>query len=170
MKLPSDAFQYYFSLGAKRSYRAVAEHYGASKTAVVNRAKREDWPRRIETLEAKAREATERKNLESLEAMNARHLRAFQVIQGKSLEALKAMSLQTAMDAVRAIDVAIKGERLARGEPSERTALSLEETIRGEYERWMTLEQEGEERESGEHEDGDDDDNDEEEENDEAAQ
>ncbi len=161
MKLPSDAFEHYFSLGAKRSYQAVAEHYGASKTAVANRAKKEDWQRRIESLEAKAREATERKNVESLEAMNTRHLKAFRVIQGKALEALKAMSLEKAMDAVRAIDVAIKGERLARGEPSERAALSVEETIRREFDRWMVAEDDGEEDENGEHEDGDDDENDE---------
>ena len=167
-KLPPDTFDYYFSLGQNRSYRAVAEHFGVSKTAVVNRAKKEGWQKRIETLEAKAREATERKTVESLEAMNTRHLKVYRVIQGKGLETLRSVPIEEAMDAVRAIDVAIKGERLARGEPSERTALSVEETIRREYERWMAVEEEGEGGENGEHEDGDDEEK--EEENDEADQ
>ena len=41
------------------------------------------------------------------------------------------------MEAVRALDVSIRQERLIRGEPSERTALQVEEVIKRQYERWM---------------------------------
>ena len=146
-KLPSDAFDYYLSLGGRRSYRRVAEHHGVSKTTVVNRAKKEGWQDRIETLEAKAREGMEQKTVETIEAMKTRHLKSFRVMQGKALEALGSMSLSSAMEAVRALDLSIKGECLVRGEPSERTVLSVEETIRQEYERWMTVEEESEEKE-----------------------
>ncbi len=43
------------------------------------------------------------------------------------------------MAAVRALDSSIRQERVVRGEPSDRTATSVEETIRSEYERWMTV-------------------------------
>ena len=46
-KIPTDAFDYYFSLGPSRSYQAVAEKYGASKRAVVGVAKRENWQKRL---------------------------------------------------------------------------------------------------------------------------
>jgi hypothetical protein len=61
------------------------------------------------------------------------------VIQGKALEALKEFSLESAMEAVRALDLSIKHERIIKGEPSERTAVSVESIIRKEYERWMVV-------------------------------
>ncbi len=147
-KLPSDAFDYYFALGTERSYQAVADHFGVSKTAVVNKANKERWQGRVERLEAKAREAADQKNAESLEQMNTRHLKAFKVIQGKALEALRSMSLDSAMDAVRALDLAVKGERLTRGEPSDRTAVSIEDTIRREFDRWTGVEDDDEKDEN----------------------
>ena len=139
-RLPTDTFDYYFSLGAERSYQAVADRFGVSKTAVVNRATKEGWQQRVERLEATARDAADQKAAESLETMSTRHLTAFRVVQGKALEALRSMSLDSAMDAVRAIDLSIKGERLVRGEPSDRTAVSVEDAIRREFDRWMIVE------------------------------
>jgi len=136
-RLPHDAFQHYLGLGAGRSYQQVADKFGVSKRAVTKLATREDWQRRIEELERASRERTEQKVLETLEDMNVRHLRSLRVVQAKALEALRSSHLSTAMDAVRSLDLAIKQERLIRGEPSERAAISLEETIRREYERWM---------------------------------
>ena len=136
-RLPHDAFQFYLGLGAGRSYQQVADRFGVSKRAVTKLAVRDDWQRRIDELERASRERTEQKVLESLEDMNARHLRSLRAVQGKALEALRSMRLSTAMEAVRSLDLAIKQERLIRGEPSERAAISLEETIRREYERWM---------------------------------
>ncbi len=141
MKLPSDAFEYYFSLGVTRSYRLVAKRYEVSKTTVAKRAKKEGWQARIEALMAKAREVQDEKALESIEAMNEQHLKILRVVQGKALEALKAMPLSSAMEAVRALEMTIKQERLVRGEPSERTALTVEETIRRELDRWVEFEE-----------------------------
>lgn len=55
-KLPSDAFDFYVSLGADRSYKAVAEKYGVSKRAVTTLAAKEGWQQRARELEAQARE------------------------------------------------------------------------------------------------------------------
>ena len=41
------------------------------------------------------------------------------------------------MDAVRALAVSVREERVILGEPSDRTAISMEDTIRKEYERWL---------------------------------
>lgn len=141
-RLPPDAFDFYLGLGTSRSYDAVAAHYGVSKRAVTKRAARDHWQERIAEVEAKARQAADEKAAETLEAMSTRHLKALKIVQAKALETLRAMSLDSAMDAVRALEMSIKNERLIRGEPGERTAVSVEDVIKREYERWMVPENE----------------------------
>jgi hypothetical protein len=138
-RIPPDAFDHYFSLGPGRSYQAVAAQYGVSKRAVTKHAAKEDWQGRLKQLEEKARELSDKNAVESLDEMAARHLKILKAVQGKALGALKSLSLGNAMDAIRALDMSIKQERLVRGEPSDRTVVSVEETIRSEYERWMTV-------------------------------
>ena len=137
-KLPPAAFEFYFSLGPGRSYGAVARHYTVSKRAVVNLARREDWPAQLNEISLKARDRTAERLEDTLAEMNDRHLKILRVLQGKALETLRSVPLKTAMDAARAVDMTIRQERLIRGEPSERTEVSVAETVRREYERWMT--------------------------------
>ncbi len=47
------------------------------------------------------------------------------------------MAITHPMDAVRAIGLAVREIRVELGEPSDRTAVSIEDVIRKEYERWM---------------------------------
>jgi hypothetical protein len=152
-KIPHDAFYHYVGLGPARSYQRVAEHYGVTKRAVVNVAAREGWQEQAAELERKARQRANDRAEESLEAMTGRHLKSLRVVQAKALEALKAMPLDSAIAAVRALDTGIRQERVIRGEPGERSAVSLEETIRREYERWMDVagdDEDGEEEAEGE--------------------
>ena len=137
-KLPPEAFSYYMGLGPDRTYQAVADHYGVAKRTVAGLATRDGWQDRVARLEQEAKQKAEQRTLESLEDMNVRHLKSLRVIQGKALEALRSMPLESAMDAIRALDIGIKHERVVRGEPSERTAHSVEDVIRREYDRWMT--------------------------------
>lgn len=139
IKLPPEAFNFFAGLGPTRTFGAVASHFGVSLRTVMRRALIESWRQRLEDIEIKAREAVEKKVVETVAQMNDRHLRAMRIIQAKALEALKSLSLESAMDAVRALDLATKQERLIRGEPIERTAISIEETVRREYERWLVL-------------------------------
>jgi hypothetical protein len=54
-------------------------------------------------------------------------------VLGRALEALKAMPLDSSMDAIRAIDLVLKQERLIRGADSEDAAgRSIEEITRRE--------------------------------------
>ncbi len=138
-KLPPDAFSYYAGLGPERSYQAVAGHYDVSKQSVTKLAVRESWQQRLEDIERKARENVDQRAAESLEVMNERHLKTLQVIQRKALETLRTMPLATAMEAVRALDMSIVKERLVRGEPSDRTAVAVEDVIRREYDRWLVV-------------------------------
>ena len=69
--------------------------------------------------------------------LNGRHLKMVRTIQAKGLEALRGMSLDRAVDAIRAIDLAIRTERLILGEPTERHATDIEAIIKREHERWL---------------------------------
>lgn len=136
-KIPPEALSVYLSLGPGRSYEAVAKHYGVTKRAVVDRAKKEQWQDRVAQMEEAARTRAEVQAGQSLDEMNERHLKTAQLIQRKALETLARVPLEDAMDAVRALKIGVEHERLIRGEPSERTAIDIRETIRMEYERWM---------------------------------
>lgn len=139
MKLPADAFNFFLGLGSTRSLQAVAAHFGVSRQAVAKRAQREDWAAMVAKADAEVRDRGRQDVLESMHAVNERHLKTLQVIQRKALETLKAMPLGSAIDAVRALDLAIRQERVVRGEPSDRNAISVEDVIKKEYERWMAV-------------------------------
>jgi len=136
-RIPPDAFEQYVALGAARTYQALAERLAVSKRSVVRKAVAEDWQGRLAKIEAAGRDKLDEKLGETLAAVNTRHLRTLRLIQAKALQALHGMALDSAIDAIRALDLSIKHERLILGEPSERTAVSVEEVIRREYERWM---------------------------------
>jgi hypothetical protein len=154
-KIPPDAFEFYMSLGPGRSYQAVAVKYAVSKRAVVDLAKRERWQDRATDIEQKARQAAVEKTQETLEAVNARHLKVLRAVEGKAVEALMRMSITSPADVLRAIDLALRQERLILGEPSARTAVTVEDLIKREYQEWLTHEDEAPPKEID---DGDDDD------------
>ncbi|MBK8172776.1 MAG: hypothetical protein IPK60_20900 [Sandaracinaceae bacterium] len=138
-RIPPDAFSFYFSLGPKRSFEAVAKKYEASKRGVAEVAKREQWKERIASLEARARAAADEKALETLEAMNERHLKEARFLQSKGIERLKD-TLDSV--AVKAVTAGIQLERLIRGQATERTE-NLEHVIRRECDRWLVRDGDG---------------------------
>ncbi len=136
-RIPHDAFDFYFGLGPERSYEQVASRYGFTKRAIVKVASRERWQERLSKVEADARAKADQKKAETLEAQKERHLQALRLVLGKGIEALRTMAITHPMDAVRAIGLAVREIRVELGEPSDRTAVSIEDVIRKEYERWM---------------------------------
>ncbi len=147
MRLPPDAFDYYFGLGPGRSYDAVARQFGVSKRSVTKRAAREGWRERLSRIDERARRASDERAQDSLEAMSSRHLKMIRAVQAKAIQALREIPLTSGMDAVRAVDLAIRQERLIRGEPSDRTALSIEDLVRHEHERWLGEQESGDDEE-----------------------
>src|SRR5262249_1159546 len=100
-KIPSDAFTFYASLGASRSYNAVAEKYGVTKRAVTKLAARERWSERLGQLETEAKDRSDKKIVDELEAMHERHLTIAKTLQFKGLEALRTLEFKTAGEATR---------------------------------------------------------------------
>ena len=136
-KLPLNAYSFYLSLGQARSYEAVARQYQVSKRAVTNLAVKDGWQKKVAAADEQARAKAAEKAQETIEEMNERHLKTAQLIQKVALESLRQTTLSDAMDAVRALCMAVRDERLIRGEPTDRSAVNVEEIIRREYERWM---------------------------------
>ncbi len=141
-KIPTDAFDHYFSLGPGRSYQQVADRYGVTKRAVTALAKRESWQARLAEVEEKARVRLDEKKVDALEAAHEQRLKALRLVLGKGIEGLRGMSIDSHRDAVQAIGLAVREIRVELGEPSDRTAISIEDTIKREYERWMVVEEE----------------------------
>ena len=139
-KLPNDAVEHYIRLGAGRSYAAVAEHFGVSKKTVTARAVAENWQAQVDDRERKALEKTREKTIDTLADINERHLKFFRAVQRKAIETLTRMPIDDVMDAVRALDIAVRNERLILGEPADRTAVDIETIIRREYDRWLVPE------------------------------
>lgn len=131
-KVPSNAFEFYFSLGPSRSYQAVADRYGVTKQAITKVAARERWPERLAELEDQARQRSTEKAVETLDEMNERHLKILRAVQSKAIEGLRSMPVATARDILRALELVMRQERVIRGQPGERGELSLEEITRRE--------------------------------------
>ena len=74
--------------------------------------------------------------MDAFDEMNQRHLKVLKVIQGKALEALRTLPLERATDAVKALELVMKQERIARGDPDEGNE-TVEQLIKREYERWL---------------------------------
>ncbi len=138
-KIPTNAFEVYFAMGPGRSYDTLAERFKVSKQAITKTATKERWQERVAEIEQRVQADSKEKVVDLLNEMNERHLRVLRAIQAKALETLKEKPLRTGMDAVRALEVTIRHERLIRGEPSERTEMSVEEATRREVNRWMTV-------------------------------
>jgi hypothetical protein len=136
-KLSRDAFQYYVSLNEQRSYDAVAAHFGVNKRTVTRTAKREDWQGRLDSIEQDARVKSDAKLGDALADVRERHIKTLKVMNMRAVEALRSYPLTNGMEAMRAAEMSIKLERLIHGEPTDRSAISVEEVIKREYERWL---------------------------------
>lgn len=139
-RIPTDAFDHYVSLGAERSYAAVATHFGVSRQALTRYAVQHKWAERLATIEREARARSDQRLVETIEELNSRHLRVLRVIEAKSLDALRALPLDSAMDAVRALDIVMRQTRLIHGEPTDRTSIEIEDKMKEEARRWMRVE------------------------------
>lgn len=157
-KMPDDAFAFYVALGPdQRSYELVGKHYGVNKKTVTRTAEREQWQARLEVIERRAREATDAKLAKDLHAMDMRHRKLLLGIASRAASAIQAFPLKTAMEGIKAAEIAIKLERLLAGEPTETRTISVEQVTREEVHRFLLEDGQTDEWSEGdESDDGDD--------------
>ena len=138
-KLPPTAYDFYVALGLGRSYQRVADHFGVCKRTVTKRAVEENWTERLAAAEAEVRDRADARAVDTIEQMNERHLKIAKALQAKAVKALSDMPLDTARDLMKALELGLRQERLVRGEPTDRNAMTLEEITKREISRWLVF-------------------------------
>jgi hypothetical protein len=139
-KLDDDAaFAFYVGMGIKRSYHAVARQFKVTPRAIRKASKRGDWMARLARIEQEAQEQSDRKLAESRAQVRDRHLKMLRAVSSRAIEALQIHRLDDAMEAVKAVEMVVKMERMILGEPNERIGFSVEEVTRRELETFLTM-------------------------------
>jgi protein-tyrosine-phosphatase len=136
-RLPSDAFAFYVAMGTDRSYEMVGKQYGVCKRTVLRTAQREKWQERLEEIARKAQTETDEKLAKTVHEANMRHRKLLLAVASRAAQALQRYELRSAMEAVRAAEVAVKLERLLLGESTESKSISVEQASRDEVSRFL---------------------------------
>lgn len=131
------AFNIYWALGPGRSIEALrgeltarGAEYGFRRPPDVRTLYRWSsalrWQQRLDQLEADARGRDRDAHVQAIAEMNERQAREALLLQQKAIEGLQGRSPEafTPDGLVRALWTAVKVERLARGEPTERSETS----------------------------------------------
>jgi hypothetical protein len=113
-----DAFNYWYML-PKRSNGPVAKKFGVTETSVRKWRHKLNWDARALKRDKALKEKEDKQAVESIADMNARHVKEYKMLQGKALERLTRARIEKDRDAITALDTGIKGERMAKGEPTE---------------------------------------------------
>ena len=142
-KLPDAAVDYYIALGPARTQVAVGKHFHVAKRTVAYRAKKENWTARAEEADQKARQASAQRAQNTLEDMHARHEKAARFLQMRALEAVRNLPIRTESAAVRALDIGIRHERMARGEPNDAMEQDVAQLLANEHKRFVEFIEEG---------------------------
>ena len=119
------AFVVYRDLGAERSTAAVARSLGRSKTLIDRWSSRHGWVARARARDDEIDRQTTAAKLREAVEMEDRHGRAAVALQARALQALKDIQGDkvSPRDLTYMMDIAVKIERLSRGQPSERVEL-----------------------------------------------
>ncbi len=115
-KVPvEEAFAFYVQLGGARSYSEVAKRFDVSKRSIVKIAKHDGWQQRIEEIEAKARQVADEKAANTLACVTEKHLKIVRALESKALGALRELRVESAGEAARILDAALRHERALLG-------------------------------------------------------
>ncbi len=125
------AFDAYWELGDKRSIPALQRKLVEMGQTACERTLRTwkqtyHWDDRIAELERRAWEQADKARIAAIREMNERQAKSFLLAQQKALQAIAAISPDSIefAEAVRALTEAAKGERLARGEATQRQEIT----------------------------------------------
>jgi hypothetical protein len=136
-RIGDDAFAYYVSLGADRSYEQVAKFCGVGKRSVVRHAAKDRWTERLRKIEEDAKVRADARLATELEEMQVRHAKLLRGLAARAAKAIAEFPLRTAMEGAKAVEIVVKLERLIAGQASEKTHVSVESATRAEFERYL---------------------------------
>lgn len=143
----AEAFTYFCSLGGSRTYAKVAEQYGVSDRTVEKWGADGNWQRRAREWDKIQIEQERELLAEEVRKVAKEQLSMAKFIRHKAFHDLKTLDFEDANGAVKAIEMAMKQERLILGEPSERAEVSVKEEIQQAYDRWLVIDGEDDDEE-----------------------
>jgi hypothetical protein len=116
-----EAFCIYRDMGADRSLSKVSQQLGKHKVLLQRWSSRWQWVLRVEAWDDHLDQGARRENEKRVKAMAERHANQAMLFQQKLVERLRTINPEdlSPADLARWFDVAVKVERLSRGEPTE---------------------------------------------------
>src|SRR5690349_13667293 len=105
------AFAFYVGLGSARTYGAVARRFNVTSRAIRKASKRNEWMARLAKIESDVQEQSDKKLTETRAQVRERHMKLLRAVESRAVEALQGHRLESAMQAVKAIEIAVKLER-----------------------------------------------------------
>ena len=106
-KVPADAFALYVAMGPERSYEQVGKHFGLCKRTILRAAQRDRWQERLEEIERQAQQETDARLAKSIHEASMRHRKLLLAVAARAAQALQQFELKSAMEAVRAAEIAV---------------------------------------------------------------
>lgn len=137
-KISDDAFALYWAMGHERSYRALADQLGVSKRAIVDKASAEDWAGRLQAIEADVKERVDATLKDELEQSQMRYRKILRAVEARAAQVIAEQPLRSCLEGIKAIEAAVKLERLLAGEPAERNEHTIAEVTRQEIDRFLS--------------------------------
>lgn len=98
-------------LGSARSYRAVAEHFGASPRSVTKCAARERWRERLRDVERRAQAASDERLLALEVERRVEEYRKIIEVQGRAIAVLETHPIASTSDAIEVLEMAMRFEK-----------------------------------------------------------
>jgi len=128
------AFTIYRDLGYKRSLTKVAGKYSTKRKlqALINRwSSQHHWVQRVQAYDEHVDRLVLKDHEQEVKEMKERHITLSLALEVKAAEKLNALSGQdmTVQDAIKAISLGVKLERLTRGQPTEEIKSEVVATI-----------------------------------------
>ena len=116
-----EAFEFYYRMD-RRNFAEAGKHVGVSDQTVGTWARQFDWQQRLEDRAEKERQEKEKAYLSEVRNRTDLQKKAYQLVQGKAIEHIGKERkpgdpelFTNGNDAVRALDIGIKGEREVMG-------------------------------------------------------
>lgn len=135
-----EAFKFWVSLGDTRSLAKVAKEFHIRRRGIQKCSIRNQWSKRLAAIDAAARKRADELLIETRAEIQARHLRMLKAVATRGIQALQKQELETAMEGVKAIEAAIKLERVIHGEATANVTVSVAEQTRREVELFLRAE------------------------------
>lgn len=116
-----EAFVTYRDMGAYRSGAKVAERLGKSTQIISRWSSRWNWVERTSAWDNELDRQNREAQIEAIKEMSERHTKQAMLFQQKVLERMRELSVRelSPNDMARWFEVAVKIERLSRGETTE---------------------------------------------------